>query len=321
MASEASITMNPLLSRIHHTEGQPRLVWRTTYDNRETAEAMAALVSRLEQRGVEPTRVTVVRVKSAANAAFAERLFARLEFNGTSAMANGKLYQEISYDEGDDLTAIAQEVAAFHPSFVLFSADSEIVSKIDAAWPTKVGQKPIYVSDSTIDEPLVDFVASSQERRHRVYGFTSVSSTLPNARFVQHYNETFTPPISRTWSPNSSYDAFYLVGYGSIALGSTPASGPLLARAMSRLQGHGASVEVGPTGLLGGYDDLASGKDINLEGATGGKGFDLRTGESAVPLAVLCLDIDATGKAKGSIESGLVYDGQSGRLVNEAHCE
>jgi hypothetical protein len=149
---------------------------------------------------------------------------------------------------------------------------------------------------------------------------TTVSSTTPNARFVVHYNETFGEPVTRTLAPNTSYDAMYVLGYASFALGAEKVDGPALSRAIERLLPPGPAVEVGPSGILVAFDALAKGGHIDLSGATGPLDFDTSTGEAPLDLAVLCATVDARGDADEAIESGLVYDAKAARLTGEIAC-
>jgi branched-chain amino acid transport system substrate-binding protein len=153
-----------------------------------------------------------------------------------------------------------------------------------------------------------------------VAGFTSVSDTVPNARFVVHYNETFADRITRTWAPNSSYDALYVVAYAAYAAAGALPSGDVLARAVDRLQPPGAPIDVGPTGIFEAYGALARGEHIDLNGATGSLDFDPQTGDAPVDLAALCAAVDAHGAASESIESGVVFEAKASRLAGEPRC-
>jgi serine/threonine protein kinase len=324
-----TITLTPLLASIPHATAQPRMVWRTTYNNAETAHATAALVERIEaqvraQSSLRPAdviRVAVVHAKAAATTAYADALFDSVRINGKSALENGNAYREFPFEEKNQqgqFARLATDIAAFEPTIVLFASDGGLLPAIDAAWSAK--RKPYYLTSTALDDEVMKFLGSNAERRHRVFGLTSVSTTTPNARFVSHYNESFSPPITRAWSPNSSYDGFYLVAYATYALGTKPVEGQALAHAIERLLPPGAPIDVGPTGILRAFGALARGEPIDLNGATGKLDFDRVTGEAPVDLAMLCADVDSHGLATVSIESGLVFDGARAAWSGEDRC-
>jgi branched-chain amino acid transport system substrate-binding protein len=167
---------------------------------------------------------------------------------------------------------------------------------------------------------VVAYIGASVERRRRFLGLTSESTTATNARFVARYNEAFSQTVTRTFSPNSSYDAFYLVAYAALALGDAPITGAALSGAVPRLLPPGKAIDVGPSGIFDAMNELASGRNIDLNGATGRLDFDVDTGDAPVDLAVLCPDVDAHGVATSVRESGLMYDATSRTLRGTLRC-
>jgi branched-chain amino acid transport system substrate-binding protein len=318
----APSALTPMLKNVPHSASQPRLVWRTTYDNAEAAAAIAAVVARINAQHGRPMRVALTRRKDANHAAFAEAFFEKLQFNGRTALANGDSYREFSFDtisSTEDRRDTAKAIAAFEPDVVVVSGDSAIIPEIEAV-ARATTRRPTYLLPYIIDEDALRFIGASFERRRRVYGLTTVSTTRANARLVLHYNETFPEPITRTWAPNSSYDAFYLIAYAVYAARSKAIDGPTLAASIARLVPPGLPIEVGAASILGAFDALNRGERIDVNGTTGSMDFDLRTGESRIDLAILCASVDAKGVAAGVIESGLVFDANTGELVNELRC-
>jgi hypothetical protein len=126
--------------------------------------------------------------------------------------------------------------------------------------------------------------------------------------------------VTRTATPNGSYDAFYLLAYAIVALGEEPPSGLALSRALGRLMPPGREVAVGPLEILSGFSALRAGANIDLDGTIGHLDFDLATGEAPVDMAVLCVGVDRTGLATEGIESGMVYDPHEDRLVGDLRC-
>ena len=229
-------------------------------------------------------RVAVARWKDVNHTAFAEELFRALAINGKSAIHDEEDYREFSFDKnaGDDETrAVAAAIVKFAPTLVVSSVNDDMVARIEEAWPASSTRRPHYQTHAGLDDDLLRFIGTSADRRARVAGFTSVSGTLPNARFVVHYNETFDDRITRTLAPNSSYDALYVIAYGAYALGGRSATGDALAQAIERLQPPGPQVDVGPTGIFEASGALARGQHIDLNGATGSLDFDPQDGGRA----------------------------------------
>jgi hypothetical protein len=138
---------------------------------------------------------------------------------------------------------------------------------------------------------------------------------------VLHFNETYSPPVTREESPNNTYDAFYVAGFALLASGAAHPAGEDLARAIAaRLLPPGERIDVGPTGILPAFNALRRGAHLDIHGTTGHLAFDPATGEPSLDLTVLCPAVDSSGTAIGSAESGLVYDATTGQLVGTMHC-
>ncbi len=191
---------------------------------------------------------------------------------------------------------------------------------LEESWPAGRTFRPTYVTMTVLTPEVFRFVAKDASRRRRFFGLTTVSTTPANARFVMHYNEVFREKITRTISPNASYDAFYLLAYAAYALGDERVTGPSLAAEVARLVPPGKPVEVGPTNIFDAFTTLRSGQNIDLNGATGSLDFDLTTGDPPVNQAVLCVNVDEAKNAYDSVESGLVYTARGGKLEGAMRC-
>jgi len=335
----AALNTSPMITSLPRPSGQPRMIWRTTYSAAQTALPIGLLVPEVlePELRAQPKvlgkegllRVAVVRQDDAAGIGFADVLFRSLRYNGRSALENEGSYHEFvySFDAGPDkrpeYEKIAAKVLAYAPHVVVyFGADDaflRILEPLERGW-RDAAYRPRYVKPSALSPAILSFVGKNADRRHRFLSLTSVSTTAANARFVSRYNETFSEGITRTFSPNSSYDAFYVVAYATYALGDQPVTGASLARAIGRLVPPGRAVDVGPSGIFDALNTLAAGSNIDLHGATGRLDFDLETGDAAVDLAILCINADAQGMAFDNVESGLVYDAAANKLRGALHC-
>jgi serine/threonine protein kinase/ABC-type branched-subunit amino acid transport system substrate-binding protein len=335
----AALNGNPLVTSVPHPAGTPRLVWRTTYNVAHAAAAASALVGDALEPALrrEPgavgdgaLRVAVLRPRDARGAALGDAFSRSLRFNGKTALDNGAAYRELTFDAEAPRTSpeyarLRDELLAFAPHVILYAANAAIVEALFAPledrWPRDAPYRPRYASVGLIPKELLAFVGTSQDRRRRFFGVTSVGSTAANARLVTHYNETFPDPITRTIDPNSSYDAFYLLAYATYAIPrGEPITGERLARAIAKLVPPGRPIEVGLTGIFDAYTALRNDESIDLTGATGRLDFDLKTGEAAFDLAILCIGVDDHGAASDGIESGLVYAAATNQLAGTMRC-
>jgi serine/threonine-protein kinase len=335
----AALNTSPIITSLPRAPGQPRMVFRTTYSSAEAAKPIGLLVGDVIERelrgqpGVlrarEPLRVALVRQDDAAGIGFADVLFRTLRYNGRSALENESSYREIAYpfDTGDggepDLDPIADKLLSFAPHVVIhFGSDEALVrilARLERDWRTP-SFRPRYIKPTALAPAVLDFIGSNTELRRRFLSLTSASATASNARFVDRYGSAYPDSITRTFSPNSSYDAFYLLAYATYALADEAVTGAALARAIGRLVPPGRTVDVGPSGIFDALNGLASGAHIDLNGATGPLDFDLDTGEAPVDLALLCVKASAEGFADSTVESGLFYDATAGVLRGAMHC-
>jgi serine/threonine-protein kinase len=333
----SALNTSPMLTRLPRQAGQPRLIWRTAVSSMQTAVAAGAVVPDVLEPLVRagglgnsaPLRVALVRQDDSAGQGFADAVFRSLHFNGRPAVENGPEFQEILFPFASNApldapyAAAAAKIAAFAPHVIVYFGGDEnfarVLLPLERDWPVAMA-RPVYLKPAVFGAPITTFVGKSRERRHRFFGMTSMSSSVANARFVARYNEAYADQATRTFSPNSSYDAFYLLAYATFAAGEGAVTGSALARAFPRLIPPGEAVDVGPEGVFQAYDALSSGRNIDLNGATGSLDFDVGTGEAPVDLAVLCLGVDSRGAATDSIESGVVFDATTRALRGAMVC-
>ncbi len=340
----ASLSTSPLLTTIPHRDGQPRLVWRTTYGAVQATGAVGAFVPEVIERDLRrgpaplldashPMKIAVVRTKDRDLSPLAEALFDTLRFNGKSALDNGASYRELVWDAAApdhgaaDLAAAADALLGFAPHVIVSTAgDATLVRKVEDLWPRDARHRPRWVELAAMHVDLFPFIGRDRDRRRRFFGVTTSTSTQANARFVLHYNEAFDDKVTRDSSPSSAYDAFYLLAYAVYALGDGAVTGPALSRAMARLVPSTdptkptKSVDVGIAGIFDAFNTLRGGGAIDLDGAAGPLDFDLSIGESPFDQDIVCVGIDDRGGANASVESGLVYDARAQKLRGTMKC-
>jgi len=332
---------NPLVTTVPQPTDGPRMVWRTTANNNDVARALSAFTETVLEprirgagggvtwlRSTDAVRVVLVRPKNTAGAAFSDAVFRSLRFNGKSALANGYDFRELTYDDANvqkDAAAMLSELLRFTPHVVLYAGSAAIVRDVlgplEDRWPKEARVRPRYASVAMLTAETLSFLGSNADRRRRFFGVTPVSMTEANARFVMHYSETFDDKITRSYAPNTAYDAFYLLAYASFTVApGEPVTGAALARGFERLVPPGRPLEVGLPGIFEGFRALRDGERVNLTGATGDLDFDLHTGEATFDYSILCAQVDADGKAHDGVDSGLVYRAATGKLEGTMTC-
>jgi branched-chain amino acid transport system substrate-binding protein len=333
----SALNTSPLVTRVPRPAGLPRLVWRTALSATQTAAASAALVAGVlepaARRGPlgsrDPMRVALVRQDDPAGQGFADAFFGALKFNGRSAVENGADFDEILFPfaaagaPGAAGVTAAQKALAFAPHVIVyFGADetfARILEPLERAWPART-PRPVYLKPAVLGEAVVAFVGRDADRRRRFFGMTSASSSITNVRFVSRFDVAYDEHVTRTFSPNSSYDSFYLLAYATYAAPDGGATGTGISRGLLRLLPPGAPVDVGPEGIFSALEALSAGRNVDLQGATGKLDFDVATGDAPVDLTMLCLGVDGHGMATDGIESGVVFDAASGTLSGTPAC-
>ena len=323
----ASLTTSPLVTRLPRPAGVPPLVWRTTFNLESVADATAQMVHAFDL-GPKTIRVSLAHGDSVAAQAFAERLYRKLIFNGKSAMDNAGDYQEIAFPaaahQPADVARVVDAIVQKSPAIVIalgsYQMTVPIVAGVEAHWPAGA-PRPTYLVPNDTLELFAPFLGDDVDRRRRLFTIESLSGSTPNARFVIRYNATHAKPVTATFNPGSTYDAFYLLAYATFALGDQPAHGATLARAFSRLVPPGAPIDVGPTGVFDAITALSKGGSIDLQGTQSDLDFDLTTGEAPTDFALLCAAVDVKGRADGhDVESGVVYRARTHSIDGVMRC-
>jgi branched-chain amino acid transport system substrate-binding protein len=331
----SSYNSGAMLTSVPAPSGDPRLVWRSMFSTTQEAGPVAGLVSSVLEPKVRaggrpgaPIRVALLRSKNMSQLAVADALRGRLTFNGKSALLNGANFSEVVFDDASTAEATARsetatELLSFSPDIVVVASGdalaSTVVLPLEEHWPAQV-RRPFYAFMQTLPPSIIQFIGKHADRRRRFFGLTPVSTTPNNARLVSHFNETFHDKVDRTDPPNGSYDAFYVLGYASLGAPAGPVTGPALSRMLARLTPPGTPSDVGPLAIVAGYSALIHGENIDLDGTLGHLDFDPKTGEEPIDMAVLCVGAARDGSASGDVESGLVYDARTAKLMGEMNC-
>jgi serine/threonine protein kinase/ABC-type branched-subunit amino acid transport system substrate-binding protein len=325
------VAMNPAaqIGAIASPAGSPRLVWRTTNDTTQMAGAASTFAQHiLEPRATagaraRPFKVALLRPGTITGVAFSDAIVSSLRLNGKSVADNQLNFAELVFDPGvgtldAQVTAAARTLEALRPDAVIYVGGELfelVLQPLERTWPAAL-PRPTYVSGLPFDDGVLRGV--SEGLHGRMFAVTTPTNTPANTKFTLHYNATFADKVTPSNSPNTTYDAFYVIAYSLSALGDGRVDGASLAGQIGRLV-SGSKVEVGPAKILQTLGILAAGGGIDLEGAASALDFDLGTGESRPDHVILCLGRGLDG-ARVGVESGVTWDAKTGALGGRLAC-
>jgi ABC-type branched-subunit amino acid transport system substrate-binding protein/tRNA A-37 threonylcarbamoyl transferase component Bud32 len=327
----AALNVSPLVTRVPHPDGSPRLVWRTTVSSAEWATPLARLVSDVfepELRGsgvlgpADRMSVAVVRISNSSTLGAADALFSTLHFNGRSALANGDDFRQFEWDH-----AVVDELVRYRPHVVIAFEPQTIegtLQPLEAAWPPGSRYRPRYAAFGTVGlEAVYDVIGASADLRHRFLAVELPATTLANVEFANRYNLAFKPPVTPGTAPGVAYDALYVLAYAAYAaeaIDHARIDGSSLARAMAHLVPPGVAVDVRPARIGDALDALRAGRNVDLQGAATTLDFDLATGDVHSDFAVYCIESGNSRRPADVVESGMVYRTATGRLEGKLAC-
>ena len=124
-----------------------------------------------------------------------------------------------------------------------------------------------------------------------------------------------------TRSVRAAYDAFYLLAYAVLSLGSRPVDGPAIGSALARMSHAGAPLRAGEGDMSAALAALSGGETLALSGSSGALDLDPGTGEWAPDFRLLCPEVDAQGRATtGDRDSGVRYVPRTHKVTGSLAC-
>jgi serine/threonine-protein kinase len=285
-----------MLSSIPHPPGEVRLVQRMTTSAAMISPPKCALI-----RGVlEPRlragplaagslRIAVVGTANASGTSHTDAFHSALVAS-RPAGAREELRQFLLPDSSTaDPASIVQptaDIVAWSPHIILDAGAPQIL--LPALERGFVGEaRPLYIYGGVDREALHAAAAVHPDFHARFHQIgTRDNPALDKAN--AHYLATWGGDADGL-SP-TPYDAFYVVAYAAIAAGDGPVDGRTLARAIRRLVGPGAPVEIGPAGIYPALKVLAAGGSVDLRGTLTDLDFDPETGDASADFGLSCID-------------------------------
>jgi ABC-type branched-subunit amino acid transport system substrate-binding protein len=328
----ASLTSSPLATRVPQPSTLPRLVWRTSYDANEFADAAAIFVSEFFAKrpgATSPTRVVVARDARQMSVSIADELSRSLVLDGTSVLQATDRFRELGLPDDPpndrDVEALARRFVEVRPTVIVFYAawsPSALFARIEGAWPREA-PRPTYLALSASTDQLADFIGPSADRRHRVFSVTTPTREPAALRFIARYNADRADRVTPFFNPSSTYDAFYALAYAIAAVGDGPIRGPSIASALTERHAEARAVEVGPLGVFDAISALNAGMGLDLVGASGTLAFGASTGSTLVDFSLVCTEVAAAPDAGATLvdrESGLVVRSRTHTLDGRFDC-
>jgi hypothetical protein len=328
----AAPNRSAFLSSVPRAPGEARLVWRTTPGPAQWAAPVAALVSDYlepelrSSREVDdrrPLRLALLRPKNDTGLTLSYALMSVLRFNDKSAAQNGELFREILLDDDEpdkSFADAATDLLDFQPNVVIYSTsgDTRVIESLERKW-SHGRPRPRYVSVVDFrDDAFFAFLRASSDLRRRFLDVHPAMATIASRQLASHFDDAFKMKYSIADAPSASYDAAYLVLYAASAADERSLTGPILARAIDRLQPPGPSIDVGPARILDGIAALGAGKTIDLNGAGSRLDYPPDSVAPATDFAVYCVGTETGGE--GRRESGLRFDAVTGKFRGALDC-
>ncbi len=315
------------------------LVWRTAPTAELQSRALASFTRELEADAAtraalqlaegQKMSVAVVLKGDAFGSDLARGLGTYLKFNGAEATspANADYYFEHDYGNPDNpaappptYDATAERVIAERPHVIYLlgveEINAEMLPRIERGWSAP--HRPLYLSASgPYTQGLFSYVQQNDQAtgiRKRILGVVPGTNNQTFRNFRSKYGGRYDIAEADTSGPAQSYDAVYLLAYSLVALGDGEITGAGIAEGMKRtvpLAGGAATpIEAGSADDLNkAFAELAAGRNIDFNGASGPVDFDIATGDPNSDMQVWCVGAEYKGK-----NSDTYYDAE-GALV------
>lgn len=301
------------------------LLWHTLGQPSDLATAYAALFPRVEAyvralHGIDastPMKVATVTPQSTLPLDLNAAVDPVLAWNGGPAIpANSANYLNVELSASTldgiplsmiDVTAAANQLAAFHPDVVLSYGSEEVLNLIETLEIVSSSTRPFYVigpynADSST---LVTWIGNLDSKRTRFVG-VNYATTANNpvlgdyqAHFVQTYG------MGASVEGDNYYDAAYFTIYSLVAAGRVSnLTGTNVAEGMPHLvYANGMPHDIGPTAIgdvLTALSSLGT-TGIALVDTIGPPDFNNTTGARITPGDVYCINRNTQASADGGL--------------------
>lgn len=322
-----------MISSIPHESWQPRLVFRVTSHAEMSSQPLAAVIRDIievdlrRKAGLlepdQPLKIAIARSENVSGTSHTDAFVDALAKRRAAGMANNdEIRPFIFRDSSKNNPAIEdtkkiEDLIAFAPHIIVDGgAKSKIYALIEKTWPARLRHRLRYVvSYSAGSEPMRALVLMHPTVPTRLF-LTNILSSAATRKFAVQCNGFYHENRTDEEVNAAPYDAFYIFAYAAMALGKSPLTGTNLALAIKRLLPPGEPVDVGPSGILPVFKILASGGNIDLNGAQTTIDFDLETGNASCDFQFNCFD----RKTQRSVSGGVHFRARTGELEGTWNC-
>lgn len=313
------------------------LVWRTAPSDVVQAVALSASVPEMETKyradNAIPVQTAIKLAVVYKDDPYGSGLFnavaPALVLNGkpiTDAM-NAANYKGVKYATtatAMDYQAIVSDLAAtFHPNLVLLFGTAEVVTQIlqplETSWPPMGFKRPAYlISDGGRKPELLTAVTGNDPLRLRIRGTVPGTNNALFQGFKLNYQSKHMGAYPDVFGMAGAYDSVYLLALTIASLGQAPIAGPAIETAMSKTVGGPMKFAIGKDKLADAIAAIASGKGLDVDGASGPLDFDLKAHEAPSDIDVWCISNLAMTPAYQS--SGRFYDASTKAMTGIFNC-
>ncbi len=212
-----------------------------------------------------------------------------------------------------DYSPILTKELAFAPDIVVLAGTAESVTKVltplEQQWPAGTTNRPYYyLIDPSKGPELLAAVTGNDDLRLRVRG----TGTKPGADSVAVANTFSLDYLARYGSSPTasgtgpSYDAAYSIAYALAATKDLPVTGANIAKGLRKLAGGSVTIGTGTQDLLGAFQNLAAGQNINGIGTYCPLDWDPNGSVMGGTIEMWCIGTSGTTAVFQS--SGLTFD-------------
>ncbi len=333
------------------------LVYSVNPSDALAAEAWVKYLSEIEPRlktevtGGGPLKVMVIQRGDGLGIGMVNVINSKIRFNnGMTAAQNDQAGNFKVFNYGDPFDKVnnpnpeqkynqaAIAIADFKPHFVIGAGTSEIpehiLTKLEQDLWTVDAYRPFYIGVRGLETPALmalmqaseDDAGSKRSFRKRIVttGFGAVGSTV-FANFQLRYKAEFPDPAVPPPGQYAAqaYDSVYLLAFAIAGAGEEPLTGSRISAGLLKTQPAQPAVpkiDVGPDSVSNAFIDLANGKQLDINGASGPLDIDQASGVVTTDVQLRCLNLDGSGKPIGWKDSGRYLSTASGELTGTMNC-
>jgi branched-chain amino acid transport system substrate-binding protein len=307
------------------------LFWRTAPSDKVQAKALALTITEVEAAyraaamlsPMTPTRLFMVNKDDSYGGGLAQDVSATATINGKvlNDPSNVPNFKGATYPPSTtNFSAIVSAILSFQPHIIALFGTAEVITQIikpvEMGWNSPL--RPAYLlSDGGKKPELLQLVAGNDPLRVRVQGTVPGTNSPSFNGFRNRYTSKFPGPFPDVFGMAGAYDSTYLVALAIASIGAQPITGAAIGDGMRRTVG-GTKFVIGQDKTLDAFNVITSGKNLDVDGASGPLDFDLQTHEAPSDIDVFCIANQAMMPVFQS--SGRFFDATTQKMAGVYNC-